>query len=216
MIDPPEQVNSSGAQAANTRRRPHRALITAFPVVLDACVLSNSTIRDFILWAAHHALFRPLWSKDLLDEVRSTLTKFGVPTPRIDYMIEQMTTAFPEAVVVGYESIIPVMTNQEKDRHVLAAAVIGKGQLIVTENHRDFPPASLTPYQIETVGPDDFLCDLLDVDRERMLEVLMALAKTRKFPPKTIDDILSALVENRCPGFASDLQAAIETEYHDS
>jgi len=198
------------------RRRPHRALITAFPVVLDACVLCNATIRDFILWAAQLALYRPLWSKDILDEVRRTLTQFGLQASRIEYLIEQMTAAFPEAVVVGYESIVPVMANHEKDRHVLAAAVISKAQLIVTENQRDFPAEAMEPYQIETIGADDFLRDLLDVDKERMLDVLTILTKRRKLPPKTVDEILAALVQNGCSGFAADLQEALKSEYGDS
>ena len=216
MTSPSEKPNPSTTQTVHVHRKPHRALITAFPVVLDACVLCVPIIRDFILWAAHFALFRPLWSKDLLAELRRTLAKFGVQEVRIDYLVEQMTQSFPEAEVLGYESIVPSLTNQEKDRHVLAAAVVGKAQLIVTNNHRDFPKPSLVPFQVETIGPDDFLRDLLDVDTERMLDVLMTLVHTRKMPPKSVDDILAALVRAGCSGFAADLQRALDEEYADS
>lgn len=215
MIDP-GQSNQPSTEIAPARRKPHRALLTAFPVLLDACALCNATISDFILWSAHFALFRPLWSKAIIDEVRRTLTRFGLPEPRILYLLDQMKSAFPEAEVLDYEDIIPAMTNDPKDRHVLAAAAVGKAQLIVTGNTRDFPPESLRPFHIETITPDDFLRDLLDLDRERMLDVLSTITQNRKLPPKTIDEILDALVANGCAGFAADLRTALSEEYGDS
>jgi hypothetical protein len=107
------------------------------------------------------------------------------------------------------------MTNHPKDRHVLAAAVVSKAQYIVTSNLRDFPAAALRPYRIEAHGPDEFLRDLLDVDPERMLDVLGTIAASRKMPPKTVDELLAALERNDCRGFASDLRDALQRHYHD-
>jgi predicted nucleic acid-binding protein len=36
--------------------------------------------------------------------------------------------------VTGYESLIGSMTNHPKDRHVLAAAVAGRADVLVTES----------------------------------------------------------------------------------
>jgi hypothetical protein len=64
--------------------------------------------------------------------------------------VEQMRAAFPlaEEEARGYESLIPAMTNDPKDRHVLAAAaaVRANAELIVTANLKDFPAASVEPY----------------------------------------------------------------------
>jgi len=191
-------------------------LITGFPVVLDACVLVNSTIRDFVLYAAHLALYRPIWSADILRELRATLSRFGIQADRVEYIVSQMSGAFPEACVDGYETLIGGMKNDPGDRHVLACAVVGKAQLIVTENLRHFPPTSLEPYHIEATNADDFLRDLLDIDRDRMLEVLTTIAETRKMPPRTIEELLEAVRANGCPGFAADMRAALERCYSDS
>ena len=37
--------------------------------------------------------------------------------------LSMMREAFIDAEVTGYQNLIPVMTNNAKDRHVLAAAV---------------------------------------------------------------------------------------------
>ena len=77
-----------------------------------------------------------------------------------------MRRAFPLAVVDGYQPLMPAMTNDPKDRHVLAAAVRGEAALIVTADLRDFPPVALDPFDIEAISPDDFLLDQLDLDQQ--------------------------------------------------
>ncbi len=52
---------------------------------------------------------------------------------------------FGEAWVEGYEDLIPSMTNHDKDRHVLAAAVRSGAETIVTYNLKDFPRSALAP-----------------------------------------------------------------------
>ena len=74
-----------------------------------------------------------------------------------------MTRSFPGADVTGYESMIGGMTNDPKDRHVLAAAVRADAEAIVTFNLKDFPEAALEPYGITPIHPDDFLLDQLDL-----------------------------------------------------
>jgi PIN domain-containing protein len=217
MNNPTPTPRGSGEVIAPTSFRKHRGpLITGFPAVLDACVLANSTIRDFVLYAAYLALYRPIWSDDILQELRRTLSRFGIRPERIDYMVDQMTGAFPEACVDGYESLIAGLTNDPGDRHVLAAAIVGKAQLIVTENTRHFPGDALAPYHIETTNADDFLRDLLDIDPERMIEVLTTIANSRKMPPRTVEELLHAVEANGCKGFAADMGAALEKYYADS
>ena len=62
--------------------------------------------------------------------------------------------------------MIPVMTNHEKDRHVLAAAVKAPCEVIVTYNLKDFPGESIKPHGIEVKHPDEFLIDLYHIDSE--------------------------------------------------
>jgi hypothetical protein len=54
-----------------------------------------------------------------------------------------MAAYFPDARETSYEKLISSMTNHPKDRHVLAAAVAGRADVLVTENLKDFPPAAV-------------------------------------------------------------------------
>jgi hypothetical protein len=83
-----------------------------------------------------------------------------------------MATYFPDARVTGYEELIGSMTNHPKDRHVLAAAVAGRADGLVTENIKDFPPESVAHLGVTVTGQDDFLLRLLELHPESVLGAL--------------------------------------------
>ena len=74
-----------------------------------------------------------------------------------------MAAYFPDARVTSYEEMISSMPNHPKDRHVLAAAVAGRADVLVTENLKDFPSAAVAHLGITVVGQDDFLSGLLEL-----------------------------------------------------
>ena len=74
-----------------------------------------------------------------------------------------MDQATRDCLVSGYETLISALSLPDPDdRHVLAAAITARCDVIVTSNLRDFPEASITPHGIEVQHPDDFLCSHLD------------------------------------------------------
>jgi hypothetical protein len=81
----------------------------------------------------------------------------------------------PDALVTGYESLIPSLSlPEEGDRHVLAAAIQAKANVIVTNNLKDFPPKVLQEFEIEAQTPDEFVVNLLDLAADDVYEAAEA------------------------------------------
>lgn len=92
--------------------------------VLDTCVLAPMPLCDTLLRLGEEpAFYIPKWSYGTLIELRSTLRKMGYSLAQADRRVAAMEAAFEDAKVTGYEPLVDSMTNDKKDRHVLAAAV---------------------------------------------------------------------------------------------
>lgn len=175
----------------------------AFPALLDTCVLYPPYLCDTLLRLASASTYRPLWSNDILEELRRNVAERGIA---IDRRIAHMRQAFPDATVDGYGPLIESMTNHHKDRHVLAAAVRGSAEVIVTRNIRDFPEPALVPYDLSAVHPDDFLLDQLDLYPGVTLQVLERQAASYRREPTTVLGVLSRLERDGVPGFAAEVR----------
>lgn len=97
-----------------------------------------------------------------------------------------MSTAFADANVVGREPVAAGLDLPDPDdRHVLAAAIAGAGQSLVTFNLKDFPEP-LAPGGIDARHPDEFLLDQLDLFPSLALEVLIDQASDMRHPPSDL------------------------------
>lgn len=98
--------------------------MAAFPAFLDTCVLYPAYLCDTLLRLADAQAYRPLWSADVLAELRRNLVERGIAPQRVDYRIGEMSRSFPDAMVSGYESLTDGMTNDPKDRHIRGVLVL--------------------------------------------------------------------------------------------
>ncbi|MGP4019490.1 PIN domain-containing protein [Saccharopolyspora sp. 5N708] len=178
----------------------------AFPALLDTCVLFPQYLTDTLLRLAAAQTFRPLRSADILAELRRTVAA-RVGEQAIDYRINQMRQSFRDAEVVGYEALIPTMDNDETDRHVLAAAIRGGAEVIVTYNVKDFPDEVVRKYDVAAVHPDDFLLDQLDLFPGCTLDCLHRQVGGYRRPPQTVPELM-AIFGTRCglPRFADEVR----------
>jgi len=159
--------------------------------VLDTCVLAPMPLCDTLLRLAEDpAFYIPRWTDEILRELRSTLARMGYTEAQAGRRITAMQTAFEDARITGYDRLIPAMTNDSKDRHVLAAAVRCGAHAIVTENVRHFPPASVASYDIAVLTPDDFLVHQFHLDGELLVEKLIGQASARGIPLEALFDRL--------------------------
>lgn len=138
----------------------------------------------------------PRWSSAILDECFRTIQ---ARRPELDPAAlartrSLMETALPDAGVTGFESLIEALKLRDADdRHVLAAAVRGGAQAIVTFNLDDFPPAELERYHIEAKHPDDFVLDAVDLAPGPVLRVLTEQAADLRRPPMSVEALLEVL-----------------------
>jgi len=171
---------------------------TPFRVLVDANVLYPSTLRDTLLRAATAGLYQLCWTDEILDETcRNLVKKTRMSDAKAAKLRSAMTGAFPEAMVGDYASLVPSMQNDPKDRHVVAAAVRCSAQVVVTANLRDFTPM---PEGIEAQSPDEFLCDLFDLNPNLFIEILREQASALKNPPLQFEELLHSL-EQSVPNF---------------
>ncbi len=160
--------------------------------LLDACVLYPVGLRDTLLSVAQAGAFRPLWSGGILDELRGAILRSveAVDPARIDRMLDDMQSAFPEAMVRVSDRVISRMANDPADRHVLAAAVAGHADVLVTWNVRHFPVSACRSLGVRVFTPDEFLAGLVAADSAAVVEALERQSGRYDAPAMSVDEIL--------------------------
>lgn len=182
----------------------------AFPAFLDTCTLFGGYLCDTLLRIAEAGAFRPLWSTDVLEELKRSLIRRGLASDNVARRISAMRKAFPDAETAGYEHLIPRMTCDQKDRHILAAAVRANAQVIVTFNTVDFPEPSVKPYEIGVVTPDDFMLDQLDLYPGQVMAALRRQSQDYKNPDLAERDVLARLAVAGVPRFPDEARRHLE------
>ena len=129
-------------------------MITA---LLDASVLYRATARSILLYLAVAGVFRARWSETIQDEwVRALLRNDpSINANRLARTRALMDAHIPDAAVAGHDSLIADLALPDaNDRHVLAAAIYCKAQVIVTDNLKHFPVSELAPHNIRAETAD--------------------------------------------------------------
>jgi predicted nucleic acid-binding protein len=133
-------------------------------VLIDACVLFPTVLREMVLGAAAAGGFVPLWSARILEEwARATrrLPEGAEAVARGE--IALLRAAWPEAEVAVEEELVARLSLPDPaDRHVLAAAIAGGAEVLMTLNRADFPTRTLARHGLVLREPDGFLRELVD------------------------------------------------------
>jgi hypothetical protein len=176
-----------------------------YAAMLDACVLVPNALCDSLLRLAEAGFYRPLWSDRVLDEVFDAVCRIHpeIDPARIRHRLDSMSAAFTDARVTGWEALAAGLDLPDADdRHVLAAAIAGGGQSLVTFNLKDFPVESMATTGIEVRHPDEFLLDQLDLLPSVALEVLVRQADDMHKPTTDLAGLLNRLERCGVPDFA--------------
>ncbi|MBI1625176.1 PIN domain-containing protein [Comamonas suwonensis] len=182
-----------------------------FTAVLDANVLYPALLRDVLLSLAQTGIYVARWSVDIEDEwSRHLIQDFPDKEASIRHMTLQMQTAIPDCLIRGYEPFIDGLNLPDPDdRHVLAAAIVGHADVIVTSNTKDFPRDVLASYDIELQGPDEFLVNQLNLYPLRALEALKAMRQRWRRPEMSATAMIELMEQRGLAMTASHLSEAV-------
>lgn len=145
-------------------------------VLLDANVLYPTVMREILLAAAAEGLFRPLWSERILEEWARAAARLGPEGEAVARgEIAALAARWPQAVVRAAPELERRLRLPDPDDvHVLAAAVAGSADAILTMNARDFPRGLLAEEGLLRLDPDGFLTGLAECAPEAMARIVAA------------------------------------------
>lgn len=151
-------------------------------VLLDACVLYPTVMREVLLGVAGQGLYTPLWSDRILEEWARAARKLGPEgEAQARGEIAQLKAAWPSASVTWKPSLeTRLWLPDANDTHVLAAAIAGSADVIVTVNAKDFPGQVLAEEGLSRADPDGFLLGLWQANPDPVAQVCEGVLATAR------------------------------------
>lgn len=176
--------------------------MSRYTAIYDACVLYPAPLRDLLLELAVTDLFKARWSNRIHEEWMRNLLKNrpDLTAQQLERTRELMNAHVRDCLVEGFEGLEEtIQLPDPDDRHVVAAAIKGRADVIVTFNLSDFSASVMEPWGLEAQHPDEFLANLIDLAPEPVVAAARTCRLRLKRPPKSIDDYLDILARQGLP-----------------
>ncbi len=144
-------------------------------VLADANVLYSRVLRDYLVYAADEGVIAISWSRRILTEAMRHLqaNNAAFDDEHAALLIRLLNTAYPQAEVTptaaARRKVDKLDMPDEDDRHVLAAAVTARADILCTNNLKDFPPEAMASVRIELLSADALLSRLVTAHPFEML-----------------------------------------------
>ena len=185
-----------------------------YTALLDACVLYPMAMADALMSLATAGLFAAKWTTRIEAEwIRSLEDNRPDLQGRLDYRREQMREAVPDWEV-GEQAWTICARGLElpdpDDVHVLAAALAGHADCIVTANLKDFPAEVVAQLGIEVIHPDQFIVAQWDLDQLVAVAAFKRMRARWKKPQASAEDFAAAMERGGLPATAQRLREAAE------
>ena len=167
-----------------------------YTVVIDACVFFSMLQSDALMSLCTRGLFAAKWSVRIENEwIRALSEKRPNEIDKINRRRDTMRKVVPdwevpETAVTRLEPCLKL--PDPGDTHVLAAAIAGHADCIVTANLKDFPSELIDPYGIEIVDPDRFIINQWDLDPIQAIAAFKAMRARWKRPEASPEDFAVA------------------------
>ena len=171
-------------------------------VVYDACVMYPAPLRSFLMYLAVTDIYRACWTNEIHEEWMNNLIKNrpDISRQQLERTRDKMNENVRDCLVTDYEPLIETLRlPDDHDRHVLAAAIRAKADIILTFNLKDFPPGVLGPYGMEAQHPDQFLCRQFDLFPETVVMAARNQRARLKKPAQNVEEYLETLRRQQLP-----------------
>lgn len=183
--------------------------------LLDACVLHPMAMADALMSLASAGLYTAKWSRTIESEWMASIEERRPELKgRLEYRRDRMRDAVPDWEVEerAWKSLADGLKLPDPgDVHVLAAALAGHADCIVTANLRDdFPSDVAGPLGIEIIHPDQFIVAQWDLDQLVAVAAFKRMRARWKKPEATAEDFAAALERGGLPATAQRLRDALE------
>lgn len=131
-------------------------------ILIDACVLYPTVMREMVLGVARAGVFEPVWSSRLLEEWARAAIKLGPDgEAQARAEIALLRAAWPKAERPAAPGVAArLWLPDENDIHVLAVAIDAGADMIMTLNAKDFPRGTLAEEGLTRIDPDGYLMQL--------------------------------------------------------
>jgi len=183
-----------------------------YTAILDANVLYPTLLRDTLLSLAVADLYHARWTATIHDEwTRHLAADRPDIADKLQLAVERMNAAIPDCLVTNYEGLTSCIELPDADdRHVVAAAIVGHADAIVTFNIKDFPAKVLEPYGIEVQHPDEFVMNQLKLQKIPALSAIKAMRARWRNPERSAAEMIAAFEKRGLP-LTADLLREAET-----
>jgi predicted nucleic acid-binding protein len=182
-----------------------------YTAILDANVLYPQLVRDTLLSLAVERLYHARWTTTIHAEwIRHLAEDRPDIATKLPQLAEQMNTSVPDCLVTNYEKLITSIDLPDPDdRHVVAAAIAGHADAIVTFNTKDFPADVLQPYGIEVQHPDEFVMNQLQLQKIPALSAIKKMRARWTNPSRSAQELIEAYERRGLPMTADLLREAV-------
>ncbi|MFG6528434.1 MULTISPECIES: RSP_2648 family PIN domain-containing protein [unclassified Sulfitobacter] len=148
-------------------------------VLIDACVLYPTVMREMVLGVAAQGAFEPIWSARILEEWARAAVKLGPEgEAQARAEIALLRGNWPGAEREASPGLqARLWLPDANDIHVLAVAVASSSDMILTLNAKDFPRQILAEEGLSRADPDSYLHGIWQATPEMVAPVAEAVLK---------------------------------------
>ena len=187
--------------------------MTISVTLADANILISRTLRDYFVYAARLGALDIHWSETILDETtRNLIKQFDFIAEDAEVLVERLEAFLPSALVEVKkrdETRVAKVEMDDKDRHVLAAALSANADLLLTQNVRHFPRDWMAKRGIELIDAGTLLTRLAAGCPDILREAHRLGVSSR---PQTSEQVLAILERDTSKDVAAIVRAVVELE----